>query len=74
MMMHSGSLILMVKYPTALPPLAGQFQSSVALMARNVIEATLLSENRTQEEVTKGSVPGVYRLFKEVTIHVRQVL
>ena len=74
MVMHSVNLILMVKYPTALPALVGLFQSTVGLMARNVIEATLGSENRTQEEVTRGSVPQVYTLFKEVTIHVRQAL
>ena len=74
MVTHSESLILMVKYPTALPALAGLFQSMVALMARNVIEATLRSENRTQEEVTRGSVLRVYTIFKEVTIDRKSVV
>ena len=51
MVLHSGILILMVKTPTALPALAGLFQPTVALMARNVVKTTLGSENRTQEEV-----------------------
>ena len=70
---HSGILILMVKNHTIIPALAGLFQSTVSLMARNVTEATLGSGNRTQEEVIRGLVPQVYTLFKEVTTHVRQV-